>query len=135
MISSPGDLLGRGRCESLWLNDNHITHTGAGQLAEALRDNTTLTELYLNYNALNDAGLRVLLVALEKNKTVRKLELGACGIGEEESGSENVAAKQIVLPFLSKNQTIQHVGLFGNSWKMEDDLPDIYRELEKRQDR
>ena len=34
-----------------------------------------------------------------------------------------------------KNQTIQHVGLFGNSWKMEDDLPDIYRELEKRQDR
>ena len=65
----------------------------------------------------------------------RKLELGACGIGEEESGSENVAAKQIVLPFLSKNQTIQHVGLFGNSWKMEDDLPDIYRELEKRQDR
>ena len=34
MISSP-DLRGRGRCESLWLNDNHITHTGAGQLAEA----------------------------------------------------------------------------------------------------
>ena len=31
--------------------------------------------------------------------------------------------------FLDKNKTIEHIGLFGNDPKLDDDLPEIYKKL------
>ena len=119
------------KCEALWLNDNLITVKGAKQLADALKVNTTLTELYLNYNNIGDDGLEALLDALKTNKTLLKLELGCCHIGEAESGAKNKAA-EAVKTAIGSNKTIEHIGLFCNNPNIEDDLPDIYKTLAGR---
>ena len=122
------------KCESLWLNDNKITSTGAKNIAEALKVNNTLTELYLNYNNIGDSGLKYLVDALIENKgsKLRKLELGCCKLGEVEgSGKKNVAA-ELVKSVISNAPSLEHVGLFGNHPNMDDDLPDIYETLETK---
>ena len=43
----------------LFLNDNPITDAGAAFLADALKNNHTIEEVYLNYTFVNDKGLQV----------------------------------------------------------------------------
>ena len=43
----------------LWLNDNPITEAGIMFIADALKNNQTLEELYLHYTAIGDKGLQV----------------------------------------------------------------------------
>jgi hypothetical protein len=50
----------------LWLNDNPITDAGAAFLADALKNNQTIEELYLHYTFINDVGLKVARCARER---------------------------------------------------------------------
>ena len=115
-------------CKQLWLNDNKITHKGAKELADALGKNENLTELYLNYNNIGDAGLKHLMGAL-KSSQLKKLELGCCKLGENESKSKENEAAKVVKLAITASSTIEHIGLFGNDPKMDDDLPEIYEKL------
>ena len=113
----------------LWLNDNPITATGAMHLANALKCNQTVEELYLHYTSIGDAGLDHLLEMLGKNSTLKKLEVGCCGITER-------GAKAVVKAFsrggvCASNGTLEHLGLFSNQDEIDDDLPAIYDLLEE----
>jgi hypothetical protein len=58
-----------------------IGPAGAVALADALRTNTSLTELYLCYNRIGDIGARALAIALRTNTSLTALYLGANQIG------------------------------------------------------
>lgn len=57
------------------VRNNQITHTGAQELAAALKRNTSLRALDLRWNNLGLLGARALLGALSSNKNIIKLEL------------------------------------------------------------
>lgn len=109
-------------CSKLYLHDNKISATGAAALAEALKNNTTVTEIYLHYNNIGDEGCAALMDMLKQNKTIKRMELGANGITE--SVVDSIKAG------IEANPTIESIGLFGNSNNMEDDLRDIADLLE-----
>jgi len=52
-------------CKRLYLNDNEITGVGIRYIADALKRNRTLEELYLHYTDIGDDGLRELLLMLQ----------------------------------------------------------------------
>jgi Ran GTPase-activating protein (RanGAP) involved in mRNA processing and transport len=56
-------------------SDNHIGDLGASALAEGLRSNSTLTELFLSCNQVGDQGVTALGTALKFNSTLKKLNL------------------------------------------------------------
>ena len=113
----------------LWLNDNPITDEGAAFLADALKNNHTVEEVYLHYTFVNDRGLQHLLEMLGQNTTLKKLELGNSGITEN-------GVKAIFKAFekggvAAKNGTLEHLGLFGNADNTVDDLPAVTDLLEE----
>ena len=57
----------------LGLTDNQLGPEGGASLAEALKTNTTLTELDLDYNQLGPEGGAKLAEALKTNTTLRYL--------------------------------------------------------------
>ena len=52
-----------------------IGEDGACQLAEALRDNSTLRDLWLQYNPLGERGAKALVESLAHNTSVKYLYL------------------------------------------------------------
>lgn len=61
----------------LFCSDNYLEEGGAKILAEALRENTILTELSLKGNDLGDAGVGHICEALLKRKCrIHALDLG-----------------------------------------------------------
>jgi len=113
----------------LYLNDNPITDAGAAYLADALKNNQTVTELYLQYTNVNDKGVAHFMEMLKTNTTLKKLELGCTGISEQ-GGKAIIRAFERNGP-AAKNSTLEHLGLFSNDDAMDDDLPQIYDLLEK----
>ncbi|KAG8461638.1 hypothetical protein KFE25_001256 [Diacronema lutheri] len=109
-------------CRSLWLNNNKISERGIELLADALAENTTLTELYLQYNKIGNVGCKHIGRLLERNHRLRKLDLGANAIGE--------AGVEAVKDGLEDNGSIEHIGLFGNAAEIYDDLAEITRRLQ-----
>ncbi|KJE93094.1 hypothetical protein CAOG_003935 [Capsaspora owczarzaki ATCC 30864] len=63
------------------LGKNQIGVAGAQSIAEALKVNTTLTTLYLDRNQIGDAGAEAIAEALKVNTTVNVLDLRLCHIG------------------------------------------------------
>uniref|UniRef100_A0AAV1VEL9 Uncharacterized protein n=1 Tax=Peronospora matthiolae TaxID=2874970 RepID=A0AAV1VEL9_9STRA len=80
-----GDVLAQdaSKLRTLDLGFNRITNTGATQLAEALKTNTSLENLYLSGNDIGPAGARALAQALLQNTHLRSLHLSGNNIGEE----------------------------------------------------
>lgn len=113
---------------TLFLNDNPITDAGAAFLADALKNNHTIEELYLHYTFVNDKGLAHLLEMLGQNKTLKKLELGNSGITE--GGIQAIFKAFDKGGVCAKNNTLEHLGLFGNADNTVDDLPAVTDLLE-----
>jgi Ran GTPase-activating protein (RanGAP) involved in mRNA processing and transport len=77
VLSRPGGTLRR-----LYLSGNGLGPEVAGALAELLRTNDTLEELYLGVNRLGDAGASIVLMqGLAMNGTLRRLSLASNGLG------------------------------------------------------
>ena len=69
---------------SLNLRDNALGAAGVAELAEALRHNSSLTELDLSANpGCGSAGAVALGAALVRNETLRSLNLGGCALGDD----------------------------------------------------
>ena len=83
---------------SLSLSSQEITSEQAIQLAQALAENHTITELDIGYNHIGDAGAK----ALALNQTITSLDLSNNDIGDE--GAQALAL----------NKTITTLGLAGN---------------------
>jgi len=68
-----------------WLNlcRNDIGDEGAKLIAEALRINKTLTTLYLSFNNIGTEGVMLIAEALEENKTLISLDLDENNIEAE----------------------------------------------------
>eukprot|EP00965_Chrysotila_dentata_P032979 1098595-Pleurochrysis_carterae.AAC.6 len=97
--------------QMLWLNDNDIGEYGAQLIGNALKNNTSLKELYMQYTNIRDGGLHALMDALKTNKTLQRLELGCCNIGEE--GVQKLKDRLRKKEFQSS--ALRHLGLFGNA--------------------
>ncbi len=67
----------------------------AAHLAEALRGNTHLTELYASGHELDQASVRAIAAAVGANQTLRTLCLGNSGFGDEGTTSlaEGIASR------------------------------------------
>ena len=65
----------------LELDANSIGDAGAQALAETLRENSSLATLRLAGNSIGDAGAQALAEALGENSSLATLELGSNGIG------------------------------------------------------
>lgn len=76
--------------QRLWLNDNPITAVGIAHIADALKGNKKLHELYLHYTDIKDEGLNLLLEMFGQNSSLRRVECGSCGITQV--GANNVLA-------------------------------------------
>ena len=94
------------RCKTLSLAFNEITSKGASILANALRSNTTLHELWLSTNHVCDTGASYLAQTLATNKTLKKLGLASNDI-------TNAGVLHLV-EMLKKNQTLNTLGLAMN---------------------
>lgn len=113
------------KVEQLWLNDNPgITAEGAKALAGALKENSSLKELYLHYTSIGSDGFKQLLEGCAKNSTLKKLECGKCGIDEKALDAIDAFCRA-----RSSEKTLQHIGLFGNADALDDDLPTIATQL------
>ena len=113
------------KVEQLWLNDNPgITAEGAKALAGALKENSSLKELYLHYTSIGSDGFKQLLEGCAKNSTLKKLECGKCGIDEKAFDAIDAFCRA-----RSSEKTLQHIGLFGNADALDDDLPTIATQL------
>jgi Ran GTPase-activating protein (RanGAP) involved in mRNA processing and transport len=95
------------KCTKLRLQKNKITGKGATILANALYNNTTLTELYLSKNQISDIGVHSLAQTLSiNNSTLKLLDLHSNNITDE--GAEYLAE------MLKINKTIIRLGLGFN---------------------
>ena len=92
-------------CE-LDIYDGSITDVGAKTLADALHQNSTLTDLCLNNNDIGDAGAEALAKALHHNSTLQALYLVCNSIGD--TGAVALAKA------LHHNSTLQSLSLYGN---------------------
>jgi len=88
------------------LVDNRVGKNGAAKLAEALRHNTTLTTLLLRNNELQDSGAIKLAKALRSNTTLTLLNLSNNCI--RDAGATQLAA------LLKCNRTITELDLGNN---------------------
>ncbi|KJE94543.1 hypothetical protein CAOG_05175 [Capsaspora owczarzaki ATCC 30864] len=85
---------------------NTVGDAGAQAIAEALKVNTTLTQLDLPYNQIGDVGAHAIAQALKVNTTVTKLYLLRNQIGD--------VGAQAIAEALKGNTTLTHVNLFHN---------------------
>ena len=98
--------------EQIWLPDQAqsgqgLTAHDATVVAEILKSNTSVTEVYLSYNkGIGDEGAKALAEALEVNATVRMLQLENCGIGDD--GAAALAEA------LRSNTSLTELGLWVN---------------------
>jgi Ran GTPase-activating protein (RanGAP) involved in mRNA processing and transport len=90
----------------LYLSGNKIEPAGAQAIAGALEVNTALTELKIANSNIGDVGAQALAGALEKNKTLTKLDLSGNKIGDD--GVEALAKA------LEKNNTLTELNLIYN---------------------
>ena len=88
-------------------DDCSITDVGAKTLADALHQNSTLTELCLNNNDIGDAGAKALADALHHNSTLKELHLEQNSIGD--------AGAVALAKALHHNSTLQRLQLHGNN--------------------
>ena len=96
------------RCRKLFFRENQLSPVGTQILADAVRQNTTLEQLYIsNYN-LGTEGVRILAEALSagNNKTIKQLCLGSNKI--HDGGAIHLAT------MLEGNRTITHLYLSAN---------------------
>jgi hypothetical protein len=95
------------RCTQLSLWGNEITSTGALILADALRNNTTVEQLYLSNNYIADIGVNSLTEVLSNhNSTLKILDLGTNGITD--------VGAQYLAEMLKCNATLTVLALSGN---------------------
>jgi len=95
------------QCTRLDLTNNEITFEGVILLANALDNNSTLTELNLYNNRINDKGVRALAFELSiNNSTLKKLNLGFNEITDD--GAQHLAQ------MLKTNRTLTHLWLQKN---------------------
>ncbi|KAL9965532.1 hypothetical protein ACROYT_G029345 [Oculina patagonica] len=91
----------------LKLSDNNIGAHGAAGLAEALQKYTSLTELYLSNNNIGAHGATGLAEALQNNKSLTKLYLSLNNIGDH--GATGLAEA------LQNNTSLTELGLSNNN--------------------
>ena len=89
------------------LRDNNIGDAGATSLAEAMKVNTTLTQLVLRQNNIGDAGAASLAEAMKVNTTLTQLDLLGNNIGD--AGATSLAEAMKV------NTTLTQLVLWQNS--------------------
>ncbi|KAL0238297.1 hypothetical protein GEMRC1_012770 [Eukaryota sp. GEM-RC1] len=63
--------------------DDHIGNEGAIAVAEALKVNSTVTQIYLQCNSIGNEGIMALAEALKVNSTVTEIYLNCNSIGNE----------------------------------------------------
>ena len=90
----------------LYLYDNAIGDQGANGLAEALKRNSTLTELHLRSNVIGPQGATGIAEALKVNSTLTVLRLNGNGIGAQ--GATGLAEA------LKVNSSLTKLNLDGN---------------------
>ncbi|XP_066517680.1 NLR family CARD domain-containing protein 3-like isoform X2 [Hoplias malabaricus] len=82
------------RLEKLKLCNCELTSKGCMSLSEALKSNTSLTELDLSKNSLQDSGVKMLSAVLKNPQfKLRSLSLADCGLTESSCVSLSVALK------------------------------------------
>ncbi|CAF4772514.1 unnamed protein product [Rotaria sp. Silwood1] len=107
MSTVAGQAIIQRQCTELRLKQNKITSQGALILADALRHNIKLRELYLYGNQISDIGSRSLAQAFSvKHSTLIRLSLGSNGITDE--GARYFA------DMLKINRTLRHLLLSAN---------------------
>ena len=91
----------------LCLSGNSIRDQGAAGLAEALKQNTILTQLDLTDNSISDQGAAGLAEALKQNTSLTQLDLADNSISDQGATSLAEALKQ--------NTSLTQLDLGGNS--------------------
>lgn len=111
-------LVGEGdRCQctllSLNLANNNLKRKAAGPLADLLRQNTTLTEIYVGVNPLKAQGVKEIVNGLEANRDskVSHLSLRATTLGGKGAGIK------AVVKLINGNETIHSLDLSSNGLK------------------
>ena len=90
---------------------NEIAAPGAAALAEALKKNSTLTDLHMHRNAIGDAGAEALAAALETNQglqhlTVSDNKIGGAGVAAFGNAlKHNTTLKELSLTSLCPPQS------------------------------
>ncbi|KAL9965567.1 hypothetical protein ACROYT_G029381 [Oculina patagonica] len=100
-------LKGDSSLTELYLSRNIIGDHGATGLAEALKKNTSLTELYLSGNNIGDHGATGLAEALQNNTSLTVLDLSVNNIGHH--GATGLAEA------LQNNTSLTVLDLSGNN--------------------
>ena len=95
------------RITTLVLSENSITDSGATTLAEMLKENRTLQQLYVSLNSIGDGGATALAEMLKENRTLQQLNVRHCCIGD---GGATALAKA-----LKENRTLQQLYVSSNS--------------------
>mmetsp|Transcript_22190 Transcript_22190/g.47992 ORF Transcript_22190/g.47992 Transcript_22190/m.47992 type:complete len:255 (-) Transcript_22190:1539-2303(-) len=112
----------------LWLRDNNLTSTSATALAQNLQSNVALQELWLGGNELGDEGATSLAAAIHE---------GCCALSVldlSNNGITDVGARTL-LDSLASNHHIAKVDLSGNDITDDEILRNINSLLEKNQKR
>ena len=94
------------KLKRLLLRGNRITYEGSQHLADALKENKTITELDLRYNDIGSEGTRYIAKSLEANSTLKILRLRHNCITDK--GVEYLAKS------LQENNSLLEVGLRHN---------------------
>ena len=93
-------------------------------LAEALRTNSTLTQLYLQYNQIGDTGVGAIAESLKVNSTLTQLDLESNQIGDTGGGA--------IAESLKVNSTLTKLYLGSN--QIENEIEEtIYEEIKINQ--
>ena len=97
---------------TLSIANNIITSAGANVLAEALRDDTTLTSIDISNNNFDTKGIRALLDSgLQYNRGLRKLSISNNGI--------SLTGAIVLANFMETNNTIEELDVSSNNFNSE----------------
>ena len=84
------------------MDGNDIGAEGAAALADALKENTTLTALYLNGNDIGAEGAAALVDALKENTTLTTLLY----LNGNDIDDEGAAAVRMIDEYTNRNQKL-----------------------------
>ena len=88
------------------LNNNSISDAGASRLSQALKVNSSLTDLTLYGNSIGDAGAFALSHALAVNSSLSDLNLNANSIGDAATGKMSREGCWYFLSFPGPHKTV-----------------------------
>ncbi len=106
--------------KQLDLSNNLLTKRSGEMLAQVLKNNLALRELYLKWNQINGEGGAYLFLPLQENCSLKVLDLSWNSLGAGSGSRMSQTSTEALCEMLRSNKHIVHMDLSNNNFSLQE---------------